>query len=228
MSGQHIDVRMDRRTAIKWLLVAFGGLHGAPGALAGASVSTGAGGASAAGTDSAPSIPGYGKDPDLLRSYLPGELWPLTFTGHQRASARWLVDQILPAAGSAPAAGTLGVHDFIDEWVSAPYEPCRADRALILEGLDWIHTEVRGAGGRGIGDLRQEAREAMLETLAHPGPGIAGGVPEAFFGRFRKLVAIGYFTTPAGMQDLGYVGNRPLDRFEGPPEAALRMAGVKV
>jgi len=43
-----------------------------------------------------------------------------------------------------------------------------------------------------------------------------------------KRELYGYFTTPVGMEDLGYVGNRPTDSFAGPPEAALRMAGVKV
>lgn len=223
MSGRHIDTRMDRRSAVKWMLVAFGSLHGAPAASANpAPVAPGP------GADSATAIQGYGKDPDLLRVYQPGELWPLTFTRAQRGSARWLADQILPAAGSAPAAGTLSVHDFIDEWVSAPYAPCRADRGVILEGLDWLDSHSRAVHARPVGELPRESGQALMDLLADSGQGVVSGAPEGFFGRFRKLVAIGYFTTPVGMQDLGYVGNRPTDSFDGPPEAALRGAGVKV
>ncbi|MCB1685334.1 MAG: gluconate 2-dehydrogenase subunit 3 family protein [Pseudomonadales bacterium] len=231
MIGRHIDTRMDRRSAVKWMLVAFGSLHGAPGALAGGSVAERTNPATvapAAAIESAATLQGYGKDPDLLRSYVPGELWPLTFTRTQRAGARWLAEQILPAAGSAPGAGTLGVHDFIDEWVSAPYDPCRADRAVVLEGLDWLDTASRARHGHPVEELPADSGRAVMELLADSRRAALDGAPAGFFGRYRKLVAIGYFTTPPGMQDLGYVGNRPTDSFEGPPDAALRKAGVKV
>ena len=42
----------------------------------------------------------------------------------------------------------------------------------------------------------------------------------------RGLVAAGFYTTPIGMKDIGYVGNEPLTAFEGPPPAVLKKLGI--
>jgi hypothetical protein len=47
-----------------------------------------------------------------------------------------------------------------------------------------------------------------------------------FFARFRDLTAAGFYTTPAGRNDLNYVGNVPLAAFEGPPLEVLKAAGL--
>ena len=65
---------MDRRSAIKWMLTAAASL----------AVLKRDGRAAEAAT---PSGKGYGTDPDLLRDYKPGDLWPLTFDEFQRRTA---------------------------------------------------------------------------------------------------------------------------------------------
>ena len=40
------------------------------------------------------------------------------------------------------------------------------------------------------------------------------------------LTAGGFYTTPIGMKDIGYTGNVPLERFDGPPIEALKKAGL--
>jgi hypothetical protein len=47
-----------------------------------------------------------------------------------------------------------------------------------------------------------------------------------FFSKFRSLTAGGFYSTPAGMADMGYVGNMPLARFDGPPQEVLDRLGV--
>ena len=47
-----------------------------------------------------------------------------------------------------------------------------------------------------------------------------------FFARFRDLTATGFYTSPVGMKDIGYVGNTPLAQFEGPPPEVLRKLGL--
>lgn len=224
---------MDRRTAIKWMLAALGGLQsaglqaaGLPGAGVGsATISAGSVAGAASAADDAVSIgepTGYGKDPDLLRSYQPGELWPLVMSPQQRSACRVLADFILPAEGAAPSASALGVHDFLNEWVSAPYEPCRADADIILGGLDALAASAQSEYGQALTALSGDRLGQLCRSMAEP------GAHADFFARFRKLVTIGYFTTAPGMEALGYVGNRPLASFEGPPVEALRKAGVKV
>ncbi|MCC5023609.1 MAG: gluconate 2-dehydrogenase subunit 3 family protein [Candidatus Synoicihabitans palmerolidicus] len=38
-----------------------------------------------------------------------------------------------------------------------------------------------------------------------------------FFRRFRQLTASGFYTTPASMKDIGYIGNVPLAAYPEPP-----------
>ena len=116
------SARMDRRLAIKWILAAgAGALLVDPWAFAGAPP--------AAGGD-APT--GYGTDPSLTKPYKPGDYWPLTFSEAQRRDAAALCDAIIPADGPVPSASQVGVPDFIDEWISAPYPDPAKDRASVL------------------------------------------------------------------------------------------------
>ena len=48
-----------------------------------------------------------------------------------------------------------------------------------------------------------------------------------FFARYRQLTAVGYYTTPVGMRDLGYVGNVALASYDGPPPAVMKQIGME-
>ncbi len=50
--------------------------------------------------------------------------------------------------------------------------------------------------------------------------------PAAFFTRYRDLTAIGFYTTPIGMKDIGYRGNVPLASYDGPPKEVLAKIGL--
>jgi hypothetical protein len=58
-----------------------------------------------------------GFDPDLLKKEIP---WARLLTEREKLVATALGDLIIPADEYGPAASTVGVPDFIDEWVSAP------------------------------------------------------------------------------------------------------------
>ena len=47
-----------------------------------------------------------------------------------------------------------------------------------------------------------------------------------FFTRFRNLTAGGFYTTPQGTKDIGYIGNVPLEKFEGPPADLIKKLGL--
>ena len=55
-------------------------------------------------------------DPDLVTPEL---LWDKLLSPEELATAAALCDVILPADERSPAPSTVGVPDFIDEWVSA-------------------------------------------------------------------------------------------------------------
>ena len=207
-------LQLDRRTALKWVLAASAALH-LPITLADELAN-------------AVAAKGYGKDPNLLDAHAPGKLWPLTFTDDQRTTATALSDVILPADGEWPAASALGIVAFVDEWISAPYSAMTDDRPLILDGLAWIDEEAQRRFGQTFAALSETQQKRICDDIC-PGPSAKPALARAtaFFSRYRTLIAAGYYTTPQGMRDLGYVGNTPLASYDGPPEAVLRKLGIE-
>lgn len=162
---------------------------------------------------------GYGRDPNLLHPHV---TWPLTFTASQKGAVARLADVFLPEHGATPAASVLGVPDFIDEWVSAPYPQQREDRAILLEGL----ADLERHAGAPVHALDVKAAEDLVEGLQRRAA--AGGASEArFFKRFRRICLIGYYTTPTGVAELGYIGYQPSARFAGPPPQVLARLGIE-
>ena len=63
--------------------------------------------------------------------------------------------------------------------------------------------------------------------IAYPAkanPEFSAGV--AFFSRMRNLTATGYFTSKAGIADIGYMGNTP-HQWAGPPQDVLEEFGLR-
>ena len=193
---------LDRRTAIKWVL--------------GASAALRLPSASFDALAAAPAAQGYGKDPNLLKVYAAGELWPLTLTKEQRATATALCDLIIPADDTSPAASSVGVVDFIDEWISAPYPEHAVDRKTVLDGL----SQIEGEAQRRFKTAFAKLSTTQLSTIAD------AMVKDPFFERYRALTAGGFYTTPVGVKDLKYVGNVAMATFEGPTQDVLKRLGL--
>lgn len=205
---------MDRRTSLQWMLAAMA-LPEPAGAAVAAPKRDGS--------------KGYGTDPVLTESHQSGALWPLSFDAAQRRCAAALCALIIPADEQSPSAAELDVHQFIDEWVSAPYPQQQKDRVLIVEGLAWMDAEAqRRFGGKVFAELSDAEQKQIADEICWKPkavPSLEKAV--AFFERFRDLTAGGFYTTPQGTKDLGFVGNRPSATFDGPPEAVLKIVGVK-
>jgi len=185
--------KIDRRTALAWIGVV------------GAATAVGAGvvvyGPKVGGQAEAK---GYGTDPKLVTPEKAP--WPRLLSDAELQAAAILADFILPASGTAPAASALGVPDFIDEWVSAPYPDQLKDRPVIRDGLKALAK---------AGAAERPAAMAALQA----GDG-------AFFKRFRALTIGAYYTTEEGFKDIGYIGNIAREADEGPSaevKAALEV-----
>ncbi|HZF17637.1 MAG TPA: gluconate 2-dehydrogenase subunit 3 family protein [Steroidobacteraceae bacterium] len=210
-------IRVDRRTTLKWVLAASAAMP---------LLQQGAFGAESPDA-AAPAAQGYGTDPDLTKAYRPGELWPLTFTRAQRRTAAALCDVIIPADAESPSASAVGVVDFVDEWVSAPYPQPRQDRPVILEGLAWMNAEATRRFRTEFAGLNETEQRAICDDICYaPKAKDAYAEAAAFFARFRDLTAGGFYSTPAGRKDLKYVGNVPLAQFDGPPLEVLQKVGI--
>jgi len=209
---------MDRRTTIKWMLAASAALPSlrsfgyTPEPLA----------RDVAGTQA-----GYGTDPDLIKEWTPGGPWPLTLGVKARLTTAALCDLIIPADEHSPSASSVGVVEFIDEWISAPYPQQRGDREIILPGLVWIEDEAQKRFAKVFAALDEKQKNAIADDIcsaAKAAPPFAAAAK--FFAKFRDLTAGGFYTTPVGMKDIGYTGNVPLEKFDGPPLAVLKKVGL--
>jgi hypothetical protein len=203
---------MDRRTTIKWMLaVSAAWPLATPGAHA---ASRGA---------SSHHAEGYGTDPKLTVPHHPGEYWPLTLSADQRRLASVLSDLIIPADDVSPAASSVGVVDFIDEWLSAPYPEQQSDRPIFLKGFAWLDAEARRRSGRRFADLDPTVQTAICDEIASAARA-PGDKQEAakFFAHYRDLTAAAFYSSPAGRKDVGYIGNVPLTSFEGAPMELLK------
>lgn len=188
--------KIDRRTALTWIGVV------------GAATAVGAGvvvyGPKIGGK--APEAKGYGTDPNLVTP--PAAPWPRLLSEEELQTAAILADFILPASGAAPAASALGVPDFIDEWVSAPYPDQVKDREPIRKGLKALGKKVLKADAA--------ARKTAMSELQSG--------KDAFFKRYRELVIGAYYTTEAGFKDIGYIGNVARASDPGPsPEVMAHL-----
>lgn len=211
--------RMPRRTAIKWMMTAAASAALLDGRALGQQAGTGAATPIAA--------KGYGTDPDLMKTYAPGDVWPLTFDDAQRATAAALCDAIIPADEKGPAASAVKVQDFIDEWISAPYPGHDDDRKIVLDGLAWIDQEAQKRFGNDFVNLIGRQKAAICDDVCF-GPKAKAEFQQAaqFFAHYRNLTAGGYYTTPEGMKDIGFTGNVATEKFEGPPPEVLKRLGL--
>ena len=207
--------RMNRRVALKWI------------ATAAASIPTLRGYSIPSVLPDPSKAAGYGPDPDLLKVYRPGDLWPLTFSDSQRRLVIALCDIIMPADDQSPSASSQGVHDFVDEWISSPYPDQAADRSLILKGLGWLDEEAERRGANDFVSLNSNTQYAICQDLARSAKASRKTYPGSFFYLMRNLVAGGYYTTPDGMKDIGYVGNVARSHAPGPPKEVLERLGLK-
>ena len=202
---------LDRRTTLQWMLAA-----------AALPLWEQAGAATPR-----PKLAGIGTDPNLVKTYRSGELWPLSFNETQRRTAAALSGLIIPADERSPSAADLKVHLFIDEWISAPYPAHAKDRQLILDGFAWIDGEAKRRFGTAFADADAAQQRAVCDDIclqAQAAPAFSDAA--TFFARYRDLTAGGFYTTPQGTQDLRFVGNVPSEKFDGPPLAVLTIVGV--
>jgi hypothetical protein len=210
---------LDRRTTLKWMFAAAATV---PSLQIGFAADAGP-----LARDIATGQKGYGTDPELMKEWKPGGPWPLTLGPAARLTTQALCDLIIPADSHSPAASAVGVVDFIDEWISAPYPQQRGDRGLVLPGLAWIDDEAQKRFGKSFAASSDAQRAQIADDICSAGkarPEFASAAK--FFAKFRDLTAGGFYTTPVGMKDIGYVGNVPLAKFDGPPIEALKKAGL--
>ena len=148
---------------------------------------------------------------------------PKFFTAGEFRLVTVLADIIIPKDERSGSASDAGVPEFMDFMMLE--QPVR--QVAMRGGLAWLDRECQLRFDKLFLDCTDAERTAVLDDIAWPGrarPELAHGV--AFFSSFRDLTAAGFWTTRMGIDDLQYLGNRSVARWNGCPDAALKKLGV--
>jgi gluconate 2-dehydrogenase gamma chain len=151
---------------------------------------------------------------------------PKLFNAHDYATLRRLAELIIPADDVSGSAVEAGAPQFIDLIASN-----NQDIGLRLGGgLAWLDRQTEAKHGKGFVDCTPAQQTEMLDRIAFrekAGPEMGPGVE--FFRWMRRLTADAFYTSPIGIKDVGYVGNKGMTTFQVPASAleyAAKRSGL--
>ena len=141
---------------------------------------------------------------------------PLHFSQHYFATLRQLADLIIPADEHSGGASEGGAAEFIDMFCSRNPELA----ATIDGGLTWLDQTMHQRYSSDFLTAKPDQQTALLDAIAYT----ANVTPETAYGTqfwtlLRNMVVDAFYTSPAGVKDLGYMGNKAVAKFEVPQEA---------
>ena len=145
------------------------------------------------------------------------------FTPHELATITVLGDIIIPKDERSGSASDAGVPAFIEFIVKDKPE----NQTPMRGGLRWLDMQCLTLYNKSFVDCSAAEQLKLVNEIAYPAKAKASmkqGV--AFFDRMRNLTATGFFTSKMGIEDLGYVGNRP-NKWEGVPEDIIKQYGLE-
>jgi len=145
------------------------------------------------------------------------------FDEHEMKTITVLSDIIIPKddkSGSASEAGVPAFIEFIVKDMPHYQTPIRG-------GIKWLDLQCMRRFNGDFASCTAQQQIEMVDEIAYPAkakPEMQQGV--SFFNTMRDLTACGFFTSKIGIDDLGYVGNRP-NQWDGVPDDVLAQYGLK-
>ncbi len=165
------------------------------------------------------------------------------FNEHEFKTLERLSELIVPEDEGGPSAREGGAPEFIDLLASENAELA----AIFTGGILWLDHEAKQSHGHAFFDCTAAQQDAMLAAIVEAertetGPDTAWETEEyprfsvfgvrapsklrrglVFFDWARRLVVDAYYTSPAGIEDIGYVGNTAHSEYRVPGEAIAHV-----
>ena len=145
------------------------------------------------------------------------------FTADEMATITILADIIIPRDDRSGSASDAKVPEFIEFIVKDKPE----HQLPMRGGLRWLNLQCFSRFNKSFSDCDPKQRIEIIDEIAYADnvkPVMQPGV--AFFDRMRSITATGFFTSKMGIEDLGYVGNRP-NKWEGVPADVIKQYGLE-
>jgi gluconate 2-dehydrogenase gamma chain len=149
-----------------------------------------------------------------------GVYQPKALTHHEFETLRVLSETIVPGATKGGAA------EFVDVLADKNAELL----AIYTGGLAWIDLTMKRDHGADFLSAKPEDRARMLDQIAYrrnETPDLAPGV--RFFVWARRLTVDAYYSSAAGIKELGFMGNGARKEFTVPQDAidyAVKRSGL--
>ena len=149
---------------------------------------------------------------------------PAALDTHQFRTVTRLAELIVPADEGGGSAVEAGAPEFIDLLCSQNPDLLR----IYADGIGWLDAATRRAHDRAFVDTSDARQREMLDGLvaAERGepasPDLRAGT--GFFNWIRMMTVDAYYTSPIGIVDVGFQGNRVLAEYATPREAAELVA----
>ena len=144
------------------------------------------------------------------------------FTPHEMSTIGVLANIIIPADEKSGSATDVKVPDFINFIVNDMPEK----QVPMRGGLRWLDLQSHKRYEKPFIDCNSQQQIAIVDDIAYPNkikPGMEQGV--AFFSQMRNLTASGFYTTKIGIEDIGYMGNKP-NQWNGVPDEVLKQYNI--
>ena len=145
------------------------------------------------------------------------------FNDHEMKTIATLTDIIIPKDDVSGSATDAGVPDFIEFMAKDRPE----FQVPLRGGIKWLDLQCMRRYEADFASCTPDQQIEMVDEIAFPGkakPEMQQGV--AFFNTMRDLTACGFFTSKIGLEDLGYMGNRP-NQWNGVPQEVLDQYGLQ-
>lgn len=145
------------------------------------------------------------------------------FTPHELQTVTVLSDIIVPADATSGSASQAGVPAFIEFMMKDQPQ----HQTKMRGGLMWLDVESKKRFQKKFIACSKTQQIEIVEDIAYPNdvkPEFAQGA--SFFSHIRNFVVTGFYTSPMGFKDIGYMGNTP-NKWEGVPEDVVKQYGLE-
>ena len=174
---------------------------------------------------------------------LQGEYKVKYFNEHEFKTLERLSELIVPEDEGGPSAREGGAPEFIDLLASENAELA----AIFTGGILWLDHRANQSHGHAFAECTAEQQDEMLVSLVEAertetGPDTEWQTEEharfsvfgvrkpsdlrrglVFFDWARRLVVDAYYTSPAGIKDLGFLGNASHSEYRVPGQAIAHV-----
>jgi hypothetical protein len=151
---------------------------------------------------------------------------PKLFNAHEYKTIGRLSEIVIPADEVSGSALEAGAPEFIDIIANHNGEIA----TIILGGLSWLDRQMERKYKTTFIDAAPEQQTEMLEIIAYRKNATGGNATGVrFFDWTRRLTADAFYTSPIGVKDIGYVGNKGMTVFQVPASAidyAVKRSGL--